>query len=110
MTLQRRDLLIAILIEHFSVNILLGISTALYLNGLFLENTCFLSSDYFLVLFFFSFLSFVVVVFIDRELKNNFGNLMTAIHIHANFTYNFRELINPLKTVNGPQRSPWITD
>lgn len=96
MTLQRRDLLIAILIEHFSVNILLGISTALYLNGSLLETTCFLSSDYFLVLFFFSFLFlfFVVVVFIDRELKNNFGNLMTAIHIHANFTYNFRELIN----------------
>ena len=109
MTLQRRDLLIALLIEHFSVNILLGISTALHLNGSLLETTCFLSSDYFLVLLCFSFF-FVVVVVIDRELKNNFGNLMTAIHIHANFTDNFKELINPLKTVNGPQRCPWITD
>ena len=30
---------------------------------------------------------------------------MTAIHICANFVYNFTELINPLKIVIGPQRT-----
>lgn len=32
------------------------------------------------------------------------------IHIHVNFAYNCREIVNPSKSINGPQRSPQVTD